>query len=81
MREKLAILWPKAPMVEAIGYSLNRWERQIVLEQVTPRGRIDGHGDSARLTGCKTQKQLLGAVFDHHGCMRARPMPRADLSS
>ena len=26
MREKLATLWPKAPLVEAINYSLNRWD-------------------------------------------------------
>ncbi len=26
MREKLATLWPKAPLVEAIKYSLNRWD-------------------------------------------------------
>ncbi|MEM5383369.1 IS66 family transposase [Paraburkholderia phymatum] len=25
MKEKLATLWPKAPLVEAINYSLNRW--------------------------------------------------------
>jgi hypothetical protein len=26
MREKRATLWPKAPLVEAINYSLNRWD-------------------------------------------------------
>ncbi len=26
MREKLATLWPKAPLVEAIHYCLNRWD-------------------------------------------------------
>ncbi len=26
MREKLATLWAKAPLVEAINYSLNRWD-------------------------------------------------------
>ena len=26
MREKLATLWPKAPLVEAISYSLNCWD-------------------------------------------------------
>jgi transposase len=26
MREKLATLWPKAPLVEAINYCLNRWD-------------------------------------------------------
>ncbi|MEM5292684.1 transposase, partial [Paraburkholderia sabiae] len=26
MREKLATLWPKAPLVEAINYAMNRWD-------------------------------------------------------